>query len=158
MATPPPKQKPTPIPEGRTYATPYLIVRDAAAALTFYQRAFGAVETMRMEMGDGKIGHADLRIGEASLMLADEFPAMGHVGPQTLGGTSVGIHIYVEDVDSFAERAVAAGAKLLKPVADQFYGERLANLEDPYGHHWYFASRIEEVSPEEMLRRAGAEG
>jgi PhnB protein len=141
------KKKPSPIPEGATYATPYLVVRGAADALRFYQRAFGAIERLRIEMGDGQIGHAELKIGTAELMLADEFPSMGIVGPQTLGGTSVGIRIYVEDVDAFAERAIQAGAKLFKPVSDEFYGDRVAVLEDPFGHRWYFASRFEELSP-----------
>ena len=146
--------RPRPIPQGMTHATPCLIARDAAKALSFYERAFGAVETLRIDMPDGKLGHAELRIGSAELMLADEFPDMGYVGPQTLGGTCVSIHMYVEDVDAFAERAVAAGAKLLQPVADQFYGDRVAALEDPFGHRWSFATRVEEVSPEEMRRRA----
>jgi len=150
--------KPSPIPDGATHAVPYLIVRGAADALTFYQRAFGAVETIRIEMEGGVIGHAELFIGRAELALAEEFPSMGIVGPQTLGGTSVGIGIYVEDVDTFTERAVAAGAKLLKPILDEFYGERVAQLEDPFGHRWYFKSRFEEVSREEMLRRAAHGG
>ena len=149
-----PDIRPRPIPEGLTHATPCLIARDAVEALGFYKRAFGAVETLRIDMPDGKLGHAELRIGSAQLMLADEFPDMGYVGPQTLGGTSVSIHMYVEDVDAFAERAVAAGAKLLRPVSDQFYGDRVAALEDPFGHRWSFAMRVEEVSPEEMRRRA----
>ncbi len=152
------KKRPSPIPEGAAHATPYLSVRGAAEALAFYQRAFGALETMRIAQPDGRIGHAEFRIGQALLMLADEFPDHGFVGPKTLGGTSVSVHVYVEDVDALAERAVAAGAKLLRPVADEFYGDRSAALEDPFGHRWRFASRIEEVSTEEIQRRAAALG
>ena len=148
--------KPSPIPAEQTHATPYLIVRDAAKALEFYQRAFGADETLRFAQPDGRIGHAELRIGRAQLMLADEFPGMGYVGPETLGGTSVSVHIYVEDVDAFVARAVAQGAKVLRPVSDQFYGDRLGVLEDPYGHRWSFASRIEELTPAQMHERAAS--
>jgi PhnB protein len=148
--------KPSPIPEGKTYAIPYLTVRDGVAALALYQRAFGAVETSRIMMPDGVLGHAEMLIGQAPIMLSGEFPAMGVVGPETLGGTSGSLHIYVEDVDTFAARAIEAGCKLLSPIADQFYGERVARLEDPFGHRWSFASRIEEISNEEMMRRAAS--
>ncbi|MDB4977099.1 MAG: Glyoxalase/bleomycin resistance protein/dioxygenase [Myxococcaceae bacterium] len=147
-------EKPAPIPADRTYATPYLIVRDAAKALEFYQRAFRATETVRMAQPDGKIVHAELSIGKAQLMLADEFPGMGYVGPQTLGGTSVSMHIYVEDVDAFVKHAEAEGAKVLRPVSDQFYGDRMGALEDPFGHRWSFSSRIEELTHEQMQERA----
>ena len=146
--------RPRAIPEGMTHATPCLIARNAVGALAFYKRAFGAEETLRIDMPDGKLGHAELRIGNAQLMLADEFPSMGYVGPQSLGGTSVSVHLYVEDVDAFAARAVAEGARLLRPISDQFYGDRVAALEDPFGHRWSFATHVEDVSPEEMQRRA----
>jgi PhnB protein len=146
--------KPSPIPEGNTHATPYLSVRDAAAALAFYQRAFGATETLRIAAPGGRVGHAELTIGKAAIMLADEHPEIGSVGPKTLGGTTVTLQLYVEDVDALARRAVDAGAKLLRPVADQFYGDRVAFLEDPFGHRWSFHSRIEIVSGEEMKARA----
>jgi len=146
--------RPSPIPEGMGHAVPYLSVRNAAEAIAFYMRAYGAVELMRVTMPDGVIGHAELRIGEARFMLADEFPGMGFVGPQTLGGTSVTIHVYVEDVDRFVARALEAGAKLLRPLENQSYGDRAATLEDPFGHRFIFASRVEIVSPEEMQRRA----
>lgn len=135
-------------------ARPYLIVREATAALAFYARAFGAVESMRIPMADGKLGHAEFTIEGARLMMADEFPSMDIVGPATLGGTSVSIHIYVPDVDAFAARAVEAGAKLLRPIIDEFFGERVARLEDPFGHRWTFATRTEELTPEEVMRRA----
>jgi PhnB protein len=150
------KTKPSPIPEGVTFATPYLTVRDGIEALAFYQRAFGANERMRIVQPDGNLGHAEITLGKAPIMISGEFPSMGVVGPQTLGGTSVSLHVYVEDVDAFAKRALDAGCKLLKPITDEFYGERVARLEDPFGHRWSFASRIEEVSPEEMMRRAEA--
>ena len=143
-----------PIPDGFCGATPYLICKGAAKAIEFYQRAFGATEICRMEGRGGTIGHAEIRIGEAILMLADEFPEMGAQSPQTLGGSPVSIYIYVEDVDAFAHRAIEAGAKVLRPVADQFYGDRSVFLEDPFGHKWGFATHIEDVSPEEMKRRA----
>lgn len=152
------KTKPTPIPPGQAHATPYLIVRDAAKALAFYQRAFHANETLRFAQPDGRVGHAEFWIGRAQVMLADEFPSMGYVGPETLGGTSVNVHIYVEDVDAFFEHAVAQGAKVLRPVSDQFYGDRLGVLEDPYGHRWSFASRIEELTPAQMYERAAQQG
>jgi PhnB protein len=146
--------RPNPIPENQAFATPYLVVRGAAGAIDFYARAFGAEETMRIEVPKGMIGHAELRIGKALLMLADEYPDMGFVGPATLGNTPVSVHLYVADVDALAERAVAAGAKLERPVKDEFYGDRVAILRDPFGHRWMFASRIEDVSVDEMQRRA----
>lgn len=150
------KPKISPIPEGPQAIIPHLSLRDAAKAIEFYQRTFGAVETMRMNEPSGKVAHAELTIGGGRFMLAEEYPDIQSVGPQTLNGTTVSLHVYVEDVDALAERAVAAGAKLLRPVADQFYGERVAWMEDPFGHRWSFASRIEDVSPEEMQRRAAA--
>ena len=141
------------IPEGFEGATPYLCVRGAADALEFYKKAFGATEVMRMDQPDGRVGHAEIRIGTALVMLADEFPEMGFKSPQTLGGSPVLIHVYVEDIAAFVERAVAAGATLKRPVQDQFYGDRSGGVEDPFGHSWYFATHVEDVAPEEMQRR-----
>jgi PhnB protein len=146
-----------PIPADYRGATPYLCVKDAARALEFYKKAFGAKETMRMPQGD-RIGHAEIRIGAAPIMLADESPDMGFRSPQALGGSPVNILVYVEDVDRFVERAVKAGAKVTRPVADQFYGDRLGVLDDPFGHSWSFATHIEDVSPDEMRRRAERAG
>lgn len=148
--------KAKPIPDGYPGATPYLCVRNAAAAIEFYKTAFGATESMRIGDPAGKIGHAEIRIGSAPIMLSDEFPEMGVVSPQTLGGSPVGIHLYVEDVDALAGRAVAAGAKVLRPVEDQFYGDRAGKLEDPFGHAWWLSTRKEDMSPEEMKKRAAA--
>lgn len=145
-----------PIPDGYQGATPYLRIKGAAAALEFYKKAFGAVETMRLADPSGQIGHAEIRIGQAPVMLADEYPEMGMRGPQSLGGTTVAIHVYVEDVDRLAERAVAAGAKLLRPVENQFYGDRACSIVDPFGHEWLFATHQEDVPPAEMERRAAA--
>ena len=145
-----------PIPEGHDRATPYLCVRDAASAIEFYRKAFGATELMRLTQPDGKIGHAEIKIGAAPIMLADEFPEMGFRGPQSLGGSPVTIHLYVEDVDAVARQAVAAGAKMLRPVQDQFYGDRSGTLTDPFGHVWMVATRREDVSAEEMQKRFAA--
>ena len=143
------------IPDEYRGATPYLCVKGAGAAIEFYKKAFGAREVMRIPMGD-KIGHAELRVGDAPFMLADEFPEMNFRSPQALGGTPVNILIYVDNVDDLAKRAEGAGAKVLRQPADQFYGDRMATLEDPYGHSWSFATHIEDVSPEEMHKRAAA--
>jgi PhnB protein len=132
---------------------PYLCCRDAARAIDFYKRAFGATEEMRFAEPSGRIGHAQLWIGDAMFMLSDEYPEMDVHSPQSIGGSPVGIHIYVDDVDVLAERAVDAGAELMRPVADQFYGDRSAILKDPFGHRWFFATRKEEVSKEELERR-----
>ncbi len=144
------------IPADHLYATPHLALRDAARAIEFYERAFGATTTLRLDQPDGRVGHAELAVGAAKFMLADEFPEYGVVGPATLGGTSVTIQIYVADVDALVERAVAAGARLRRPVKDEFYGDRSGQLEDPFGHRWNFCTRIEEVAPEEMQRRLAA--
>jgi PhnB protein len=141
------------IPDGYEAAIPYLSCKNAVAALEFYKKAFGATELFRMAQPDGRIGHAEIQIGGAKIMLADEFPEMDVRSPQSLGGSPVGIHIYVADVDALADRAVAAGAKLQRPIADQFYGDRSAVLQDPYGHRWFFATHKEDVSPEELKRR-----
>jgi PhnB protein len=145
-----------PIPDGYHSVTPYLIIKGAAAAIDFYRNVFGAVELFRMPKPDGGIGHAEIRIGDSSVMLADEHPEMGILGPQSLGGTSVHILLYVEDVDSVAARAVSAGMKVLRPVQNQFYGDRSGNFEDHFGHRWTVATHVEDVSPEEMARRAAA--
>jgi PhnB protein len=144
------------IPEGYEAAIPYLSCRNAASAIDFYKKAFGATELMRMAQPDGKVGHAEIQIGTAKLMLADEFPEMGVQSPQSIGGTPVGIHIYVADVDALASRAAAAGARIDRPAADQFYGDRSVTLTDPFGHRWFFATHKEDLSPEEMKRRSEA--
>lgn len=145
-----------PIPEGFHGATPHLCVRDAASAIEFYSKAFGATELFRLTDPSGKIGHAEVRIGKALLMLADENPEYGNRSPESLGGSPVNISLYVEDVDEVARRAVAAGAKLLIPVADQFYGDRSGRLEDPFGHVWIISTHKEDVSPEEVQKRFAA--
>lgn len=142
------------IPEDYRGATPYLCVQGAARAIDFYIEAFGARESMRMPQPDGRIGHAEIRIGSAPIMLADEFPEIGFRSPKTFGGSLVNLLVYVEDVDALAARAEAAGATIKRPVADQFYGDRVVVLEDPFGHSWSFATHIEDVSPDEMRRRA----
>jgi PhnB protein len=124
--------------------------------MEFYQKAFGAKEVMRMAMPNGKLGHAEVKIGDASIMLADEHPEMNFRSPKTIGGTPVNIVVYVPDVDALVKQAEAAGAKILRAPADQFYGDRMATLEDPFGHSWSFATHIEDVSPEEMAKRAAA--
>ena len=145
-----------PIPEGYPGVTPYLCVGDAAAAIEFYAKAFGAAEIVRIGAPGGKIGHAEIRIAGAPIMLSDEYPDTGVRSPRALGGSPVTMHLYVEDVDAFAGRAVAAGAKVLRPVADQFYGDRGGKFEDPFGHIWWIATHQEDVSAEEMRRRAEA--
>ena len=150
----------TPIPEGYETIIPYLSVNDGTAAIEFYKKAFGAEEVMRMPGPQGKgVGHADLLLfGRMHLMLADEYRDIGHLSPQTLGGSPVLLHIYVEDVDATIDRAVAAGAKVVRPIKDEFYGDRSGGIDDPFGHHWYFATRKEIVSEEEMAKRAAALG
>jgi PhnB protein len=135
--------------------TPYLTVRNAAAAIDFYKAGFGATELYRIEQG-GAVGHAELRIGDTLLMLSDEFPDMDILGPETRGGSAVCMHLYVENADAAVERAVAAGAKVLRPVEDQFYGDRGGKFVDPFGHVWWFATRKEDLTPEEIKRRATA--
>ena len=145
-----------PIPDGYRTATPYLIIKGAAEAIEFYKRAFGATELLRMADPQGRVGHAEIRIGDSVIMLADEHPAMGYRGPRSLGGSSVSILLYLAEVDAVFERAVRAGAKAQRPVADQFYGDRSGTLEDPFGHVWTVATHVEDVLPEEMQRRAEA--
>ena len=143
------------IPDEYPGITPYLCVKGAAQAIEFYKKAFGATEIMRIGNGD-QVGHAELSIGNARFQLADEHPQMGFLSPQTIGGTPVVISLYVEDVDAFARRAIDAGIKVKRPVEDQFYGDRAGQFEDPFGHCWWFGTHIEDVSPEEMERRAAA--
>lgn len=140
------------IPDQHRAATPYLAVHDANAAIEFYQQAFGATETLRLTDADGKIGHAQIRIGQACIMLADEHPEY-NTSPKTLGGSAVTIHLYVQNVDTFVKRAVEAGAELVFPVQDQFYGDRSGRVIDPFGHVWIFATHIEDVTDEEMQKR-----
>jgi len=148
--------KPQPIPAGYEPATPYLCCRNAAAAIDFYRKAFGATETTRFAEPGGRIGHAEIRIGTARVMLADEYPEFGGLSPQSLGGSAVSVHLYVEDVDALVSRAAAAGAKVLQPAADQFYGDRTSKIEDPFGHIWHLATRKENVRADEMERRFAA--
>jgi PhnB protein len=148
--------KAKPIPAGYPRVTPYLIVDGAARAIEFYQRVFGAAERMRMPGPGGKVGHAELTIGDAMIMLADEHPEMGARGPRALGGSPVSFVLYVEDVDAMVRAAVAAGSRLLRPVEDKFYGDRSGTIEDPFGHHWHLSTHVEDVPPDELARRAAA--
>ena len=143
-----------PIPEGYQTVTPYLVIQGAGAAIDYYKKVFGATERMRMPAPGGMIGHAELTIGGSVIMLADEFPQMGFSGPKAIGGTPVSLMLYVPNVDEVFKRAVDAGAKPLRPVADQFYGDRMGTLEDPFGHVWSIGTHVEDVSPEEMRRRS----
>jgi PhnB protein len=151
--------KASPIPKGYHTLTPYLSVKGASDAIAFYKKAFGAEEIYRMDMPGDKVGHAELQIGDSRLMLADEFPEMPDAvtqSPKTLGGVSVGFNIYIPDVDTRFKRAVDAGAKVKRPVQDQFYGDRSGTVEDPFGHIWTLATHVEDVSPEEMQNRLAA--
>jgi PhnB protein len=152
------KGKTKPVPEGYHTVTPYLVVDGAAKALEFYARAFGATERMRMPGPGGKIGHAEIRVGDSAIMLADEHPEVGARGPRAYGGAAVSLHLYVPHVDETVEKAVAAGAKLLQPVENKFYGDRMGTIEDPFGHHWHVSTHVEDVAPDEMARRAAAAG
>ena len=142
-----------PIPEGFHSVTPYLTLNDAARALYFYKRAFGAKELLRMDAPGGKIGHAEIQIGDSRLMLGDEMPGMGNQSPKTLGGTTSGVMIYVEDVDRVFNQAVSAGAQVEAPLADMFWGDRYGRLKDPFGHSWSVATHKEDVAPAEMQKR-----
>lgn len=144
------------IPDGYHSVTPYLCCRDAGKAIDFYKRAFGATELMRMPAPGGKIGHAELQVGSSRVMLADEFPEMGFMSPQSLGGSPVMLHLYVEDVDATVKTAEAAGGKVTRPVTDQFYGDRGGQLDDPFGHKWYVSTHIEDLSSEEIQERMKA--
>jgi len=138
--------------EGYFSVTPYLTVDDAEAAIEFYKNAFGATEVMRMPMGD-KIGHADVLIGDSHVMLSDEFPEMDKLGPKSRGGATASLMIYVPDVDAAFEKAIAAGGEVVRPVEDQFYGDRSGWLKDPFGHEWTISTHVEDVSPDELAKR-----
>ena len=142
-----------PIPDGYHTLTPYLFIRGAAQAIEFYKKAFGAVELFRMPGPDGRIGHAEIKIGDSPIMLADEHPEMGARGPQSVGGCPMLLHLYVPNVDALFAQAVAAGATVKRPLENQFYGDRSGGLEDPFGFTWHLATHIEDVSPEEIKRR-----
>jgi PhnB protein len=142
-----------PVPDGYHTVTAYLIIKDATRAIEFYKQAFGATEVLRFEGPGGKLGHAEIKIGDSPIMLADEHPEMGYRGPQALGGTPVSILLYVPDVDALVNQAVAAGATVLRPLQDQLYGDRTATLADPFGHVWTIATHKEDVSLEEVKRR-----
>jgi PhnB protein len=143
-----------PIPEGYPQVTPYLVVDGAGAAIEFYGTVLGARERMRLPGPDGTIGHAELQLGDSLIMVADEAPQFGLRGPRAIGGTPVTISVYVEDVDGVVERAVQAGATVLRPVEDQFYGDRSGQFEDPFGHRWSIATHVADVSADEMSQRA----
>jgi PhnB protein len=145
-----------PIPDNYPQVLPYLCVDGAGAAIEFYCNVFGAVERMRMAEPDGRIGHAELEFGAAVIMLADEFPDLGIRAPKSIGGTPVTINVYVENVDEVFARAIDAGATALRPVTDQFYGDRTGQFEDPFGHRWSVATHVEDVAPEDMAERAAA--
>jgi PhnB protein len=145
-----------PIPDGHPRVSVYLSVDGAAEAITFYEAVFDAKERMRLPAPGGKIGHAEIAIGDSVLMLADEYPEIDFRSPKALGGTPVTVNVYVEDVDAVFDRAVKLGARVLRPISNEFYGDRTGQFEDPFGHRWSVASRIENVSAEEMARRAAA--
>jgi len=149
-----PKSKPKAIPVGYHTVTPYLIVRGAAEAITFYENAFGAKEVMRMADPTGKVGHAEMKIGDSRVMLADEVPEMGFRGPNVFGGSPVSLLLYVKDVDKVVAQATFAGAKIVRPVEDKFYGDRAGSIEDPFGHTWIVATHVEDLSMGEIEKRA----
>jgi len=151
--------KAKPIPDGYHSVTPYLIIKGAADAIEFYKKAFGATALFRMDH-EGKVGHAEIKIGDSPIMLADESPEMGYKSPTTLGGTPISLMFYVDDVDTVFKQALAVGGEQQKPLQDQFYGDRSGTLKDPFGHVWHVATHVEDVSPEEMEKRmaAGAHG
>lgn len=150
------KKKVLPIPRGYNTVTPYLIVSGAVDAIAFYKKVFGAKNVMCMDKNSGKVSHAELQIGDTKIMLADEYPEMGARAPESYGGSPISIHLYVKDVDSVVKKAVAAGAKLLRPVQDMFYGDRSGGIEDPFGHVWYVATHVEDVTPKEIKKRMAA--
>ena len=141
-----------PVPEGMHSVTPHLVCAGAAAAIEFYKKAFGAVEVTRLPGQQGKLMHASIRIGDSAVMLVDESPEWGMLGPKALKGSPVTIHLYVDDADAFVARAVKAGAKLTMPVADMFWGDRYGQLEDPFGHRWSVGTHVRDVSPQEMQK------
>ena len=148
-------RKVKPIPEGFHTVTPYLIVKGAAKAIDYYKKVFGATETVRMNGPEGKVGHAELKIGNSHIMLADENPSMGqgHTSAASMGGSPVSLYVYLPNVDEVVRRATTEGAKILKPVEDQFYGDRTGFIQDPFGHLWGVATHIEDVSPKDMEAR-----
>jgi len=145
-----------PIPDGYHNLTPYLIVDGAAKAIDFYKKVFGATEKMRMPAPGGKVGHAELTLGDSMIMLADEHPEMDHRGPHAYKGAAVSLMVYVQDVDATVKTALASGAKVIRPVENQFYGDRMGTIEDPFGHQWYVATHVEDVPQGELAKRAAA--
>jgi PhnB protein len=145
----------SPIPQGYHSITPYLVIKGAGQAIDYYKKVFGATEVVRMNGPDGKVGHAELQIGDSRIMLADENPNMGpgYVSAASIGASPVSLYLYLPDVDRVIERAAAAGAKILRPAKDQFYGDRSGFIQDPFGHLWGIATHVEDVSPEEMKER-----
>lgn len=142
-----------PIPEGYHSVTPYLLIKGAGEAIEFYKKAFAAVEVLRLQSPDGKIGHAEIRIGESHVMLADEHPEMDFLGPQTRGGTTVSLLIYTPDADAVFDQAIACGATEMRPICDQFYGDRMGTVVDPWGHVWSIATHIEDLPQAEIEKR-----
>jgi PhnB protein len=145
-----------PVPQGHHTVAPYLIVRNAASALEFYQKAFRATELVRISGPQGRVGHAEIRIGDSVIMLADEYPEINAHSPTSFGGSPVSIHLYVEDADAVADCAIAAGATVLRPVKDQFYGDRGGTVADPFGHVWHIATHKEDLTVDELHQRAEA--
>jgi PhnB protein len=150
-------EKVKPIPDGYHTFTPYLIIKGAANAIDFYKKAFGATELFRIPGSNGRIGHAEIKIGDSPIMLADEHPEIGALSPDTVGGCPVHLMLYVEDVDTTFNQAVAAGGQVKDPLTNKFYGDRMGAIRDPFGFLWYLATHIEDVSPEDMQARAAAE-
>ncbi|MDY0883165.1 VOC family protein [Dongia soli] len=142
------------IPDGYRSITPYLVVDGGMAAVEFYKKVFGAVERLRVDRPGGKIGHTELMIGDSVIMMADEYPEMNARGPKSIGGSPVSLVLYVPDVDAVAKKAVEAGGTLERPVETKFYGDRMGTIKDPFGHIWHIATHVEDVSPEELQRRA----
>ena len=146
-----------PIPEGYHTVTPYLILTGASDAIAFYKKALGAEEVLRLGDPGGRVHHAEIKIGDSRIMLADEHPEVLALSPKTIGGSPVSIHLYVADVDAAVQRAVAAGAKLVRPVTDQFYGDRVGGIEDPFGYRWFIATHKEDLTMDEIRQRAAAQ-
>jgi PhnB protein len=151
-----PRKKVQPMPSGYHNVTPYLSVAGAAEAIEFYKKALGAKEIMRMPGPDGKLGHVEIQLGDSRVMLSDEYKDMAFVGPKSLGGTTVHLHLYVKDADAQVEKAVAAGAKIVEPLEDKFYGDRSGCIEDPFGHRWHLSTHTRDVSPAEIRKAAAA--
>ncbi len=148
------KKKLKPIPKGYHSVTPYLSIKGATDAIAFYKKAFAAKEIMRIPAPGGTVGHAEIQVGDSRIMLADEYPDLNFRGPRSFGGTSVHIHLYVQDVDRVVKKAIAAGAKVLRPVTDQFYGDRSGSLEDPFGHVWHVATHVQDIPMRQLKKRA----